>query len=545
MDFNFPFTPYPIQIDLMTNIYNSLDKGKVSIIESPTGTGKSLSIICATLKWIQDFKSKRIAELNDKIKVLQSSKKNSHDWIADQLEAIHINNEITDLKGKLDKIADHQEYSKKLLNRIKTKKSAPTVKFDANSKRSSVDSEFEEEVDVDLVVDFEESVDDEEKDDKYYSPKVFYCSRTHSQLSQFINEVKKTKYADPLMIVPLGSRANFCINPLVNRSTNINIVNDKCAELHKSKTKCQMSAHSRLEELSEDVLAKVQDIEDIVSKGKSLKACPYYSSRQSVSQAEIVILPYNILFHRSTRENYGINLRDSVVIVDEAHNLLESVTSIYSVELKCKHVEGLLKSVSLYMSKFYSRFNSLNLMHLKQLVFILKQLLVLFKSIKENQSFDPLELVIRMKIENINVYKIVEFLDKSRLAFKLQAFSAKQKECSQNEHSAKKVKNLGTLLFLNKIKATTNKGQVLKPLTTNREEGDELSKNPTENATDEISINSNTMHTLKDFLFSLKNFSINGKILSSVNAENNLESSLKYILLDPSSQLKVKVLSKI
>lgn len=45
--FGFPFEPYQIQIELMQAIYDSAEQGKIAIMESPTGTGKSLSTICA------------------------------------------------------------------------------------------------------------------------------------------------------------------------------------------------------------------------------------------------------------------------------------------------------------------------------------------------------------------------------------------------------------------------------------------------------------------------------------------------------------------
>ncbi|KAF7633208.1 Hat1_N domain-containing protein [Meloidogyne graminicola] len=50
--FGFPFDPYPIQRQLMNAIYNSAEQGHISIFESPTGTGKSLSTICAFLIYL-------------------------------------------------------------------------------------------------------------------------------------------------------------------------------------------------------------------------------------------------------------------------------------------------------------------------------------------------------------------------------------------------------------------------------------------------------------------------------------------------------------
>jgi superfamily II DNA or RNA helicase len=39
--FDFPFTPYGIQEDFMKKLYETIEKRKIGIFESPTGTGKS------------------------------------------------------------------------------------------------------------------------------------------------------------------------------------------------------------------------------------------------------------------------------------------------------------------------------------------------------------------------------------------------------------------------------------------------------------------------------------------------------------------------
>lgn len=57
--------------------------------------------------------------------------------------------------------------------------------------------------------DVEDGLKDEEEETRL---KIYFCSRTHSQLSQFIKELKKTKFASELKVVSLGSRKNFCIN---------------------------------------------------------------------------------------------------------------------------------------------------------------------------------------------------------------------------------------------------------------------------------------------------------------------------------------------
>lgn len=62
---------------------------------------------------------------------------------------------------------------------------------------------------------------------------IFYCSRTHSQLAQFVREVQKSPFSDSTRVVSLGSRQNLCINEDVKRLKNINKINDRCLELQK------------------------------------------------------------------------------------------------------------------------------------------------------------------------------------------------------------------------------------------------------------------------------------------------------------------------
>ncbi|KAF5187137.1 Atp-dependent dna helicase chl1 [Thalictrum thalictroides] len=80
----FPYKPYSIQIDFMKAFYQALNKGGVAMLESPTGTGKTLSIICSGLQWIIDRKE----QMKSEIKSNQRSKDDSvcddePDWMKD------------------------------------------------------------------------------------------------------------------------------------------------------------------------------------------------------------------------------------------------------------------------------------------------------------------------------------------------------------------------------------------------------------------------------------------------------------------------------
>jgi hypothetical protein len=49
----FPFTPYPCQLDFMATVITALQRGENALLESPTGTGKTLCLLCSCLAWQQ------------------------------------------------------------------------------------------------------------------------------------------------------------------------------------------------------------------------------------------------------------------------------------------------------------------------------------------------------------------------------------------------------------------------------------------------------------------------------------------------------------
>lgn len=63
-------------------------------------------------------------------------------------------------------------------------------------------------------------------------PKIFYTTRTHKQIANVINELKKTPYAKDVRMTILASRSHTCINPIVSTAPN---KDDFCKKLNKGK----------------------------------------------------------------------------------------------------------------------------------------------------------------------------------------------------------------------------------------------------------------------------------------------------------------------
>jgi chromosome transmission fidelity protein 1 len=81
---------------------------------------------------------------------------------------------------------------------------------------------------------------------------IFYASRTHSQLSQFVGELGRTRFPptypddagtkDELVKhIPLASRKQLCINPSVSNLSSQTAINERCLELQgkSSKQRCE------------------------------------------------------------------------------------------------------------------------------------------------------------------------------------------------------------------------------------------------------------------------------------------------------------------
>ena len=48
----FPFKPYDCQENYMSGVIKALEEGDNALLESPTGTGKTLCLLCSTLAWL-------------------------------------------------------------------------------------------------------------------------------------------------------------------------------------------------------------------------------------------------------------------------------------------------------------------------------------------------------------------------------------------------------------------------------------------------------------------------------------------------------------
>ncbi|VFV33288.1 regulator of telomere elongation [Lynx pardinus] len=242
---DFPFQPYKCQEEYMSKVLECLQKKVNGILESPTGTGKTLCLLCTTLAWRE--------HLRDTI----SARK-----IAERAQ------------GGL--FVDH------------------TLSWGAAASDGDSTACYSD------------------------VPKIIYASRTHSQLTQVISELRSTSYRPRVCV--LGSREQLCIHPEVKKQESNHMQIHLCRKKVASRS-CHFYNNVEEKSLEQELTTSILDIEDLVKSGNKHKLCPYYLSRNLKQQADIIFMPYNYLLDAKSRRAHSIDLKGTVVIFDEAHNV--------------------------------------------------------------------------------------------------------------------------------------------------------------------------------------------------------------------------------
>ncbi|KAG9337298.1 hypothetical protein JZ751_028866 [Albula glossodonta] len=468
--FPFPYKPYSIQEQFMEALYRTLDEGKIGIFESPTGTE-------------EEVKRKRREE---------------------RLELVRHN---AQLKYALKRKTSEDEEAARLLQLSKES-------LEEGPCSGAGLEEGEEEL---IVAEYESDDDAKPKN-----------SRTHSQLAQFVHEVQKSPFAADVSLVSLGSRQNLCINEDVRKLGSVQLINDHCMELlrnkHEKKEKpaeeepkrrrgaakavCPFYKQEGLQALRDEMLVKVRDIEQL-----------------------LVVLPYQTLLHEGTRRASGIKLKDQVVIIDEAHNLTDTITCIHSSEVTGAQLCCAHSQLSQYLERYRKRLKAKNVLYIKQILFVLEGLVcVLGGNVGQNPQSQPSQpgtqlltindFLFSAQIDNINLFKVQRYFEKSLISRKLCGFVERYQgagvKVNVSNKENRRTEGLGR--FLQALQSGQPQQPVPTPDQKVAEEGRQTSM-------------ASPMMQVEGFLFALTNANKDGRVV--IQRQGVVaQSSVKFLLLN-------------
>lgn len=201
---------------------------------------------------------------------------------------------------------------------------------------------------ADNDVPFTESEGEDEREDKeeYVIPKIYYASRTHKQLSQVIKEFRRTAYHSSFTV--LASRNHYCINKKVRDQKKD--LTEACMEAIKdSEHRCYY--FNQVEKHTKSMLTTNRSVEELVDFGKRKDVCPYFLARASSKLSQVVFCPFDYLVSPGIREAMDITLQDSIIIVDEAHNIEDVCRESGSFEVVDTVLYGIQNELMTFFDK--------------------------------------------------------------------------------------------------------------------------------------------------------------------------------------------------
>ncbi|KAJ4388199.1 ATP-dependent DNA helicase chl1 [Gnomoniopsis smithogilvyi] len=481
IDFHHPYTPYDVQLEFMRSAYKVLDQGagQVGILESPTGTGKSLSLICASMTWLRNFKQKEFEAL---LQIDPKQVEGEPDWIIEQMlqrKRKELVARWEEREARLEKIRQREKRLEERGNK-RRRIEGPAPK--SRRKEEEEDAEFlledwgesgqasgsddpdpfaglsKETRALLQKVDMSSAVDHgTEEEDSENEIKIYYTSRTHSQLSQFIAELRRPNFPSSLpqelnsrrnqdevidqesvKQIPLSSRQKLCINPSVAKLGSLVAINDKCSELQKpkAKEKCPFVPNSdnltQTHQFRDEALATLPDIEDLHELGTKHQVCPYYASRVAIPSAEVITLPYPLLLQETAREALGIKLEGNVVIVDEAHNIMDAVASVHAAEIRLSEMRRARQMLGVYFKRFGKKLKGENRIMVAQVVKVIdgltEWLTAALAAKSDHGLVDPNTLMKNKGVDQLNLFKLIKYIHESKLAFKVESYASHVEE---------------------------------------------------------------------------------------------------------------------
>lgn len=252
-----------------------------------------------------------------------------------------------------------------------------------------------------------------------------------------------------------------------------------------------------------------------------------------------------MLLHKKTRDQLEINIRDSVIIIDEAHNLLDTIASIHSTEVSCNHFQAAHRHLSAYKAKYSTRFSSKSLLRINQLIAIIHRFTKLLNEPDKSdpsREFQSKMIFVHELLDNANIsvgtlFEILLFCENTKLASKLCGFVARFGEDIEALTRKEDVKPKAKVTHTSYLKQLAEKkaGNApapakSTPAATEVERGER----------DGPGFNS-SIRLVLTFLECLVEKSTDGRVLVSKHRSLHSKSFLKYLLLNPSGPFEALV----
>ena len=311
----FPYEPYEAQKNYMEKVISTLNnKGSISALESPTGTGKTLCLLCAVLAWVKEnnkdisiyYCTRTVSQINNVLKELNKTcyklnvsfvASRKHTCInftksqRNKMDCSLLNDFCENIRGKNNK------------NKIKNRKQK-------EEEEEEKEEETEEEKEEEKEKEKEESESDSES-------KIIYYEKDKEK------DIKGNKEIQNLLTFKKLDSCIYYRKKKYNQNDSI----------------IQYKKYNHL-----------QDIEDLLKKGKDNIFCPYFFNiHKSKRCANLTIMTYNYMLNPIIRNKLKIVEKNSIVILDEAHNICSILENLDTKIININNLENIQDLLQIFL----------------------------------------------------------------------------------------------------------------------------------------------------------------------------------------------------
>ena len=149
----------------------------------------------------------------------------------------------------------------------------------------------------------------------------------------------------------------------------------------------------------------------------------------------MITLPYPMLLQKSAREALNISLKGHVVIIDEAHNLMDTISNIHSISITITQLRRCRSQLGTYLQKFRNMLKGKNRVYAAQIIRLIDSLVLCLETVAlDKYRIDGVlevgSLMAGKGVDQINLYKLVHYLQESKLARKVERYAIHVEEQS-------------------------------------------------------------------------------------------------------------------
>jgi DNA excision repair protein ERCC-2 len=172
--------------------------------------------------------------------------------------------------------------------------------------------------------------------------KILYVARTHRQHDRVIEELRAIFKKYPVSGISLRGRHEMCLNNIISRDNFDSKSLMEACELLKAKDRCiyyQKTEDRTYDylQLQHEVATRPYKASEIQRVCRKREVCPYELAKGALSDIRVVALSYLYIFDPVIRNAFlrslDTQLQETILIVDEAHNLPETAIDISSSSL--------------------------------------------------------------------------------------------------------------------------------------------------------------------------------------------------------------------